>query len=116
MNCENCGLKFYTPQAAGDGEFYNKLQNYKGYYLKEKAEFQEASKYISNTDDVLEIGCGEGLLTNYISYKTYTGLEFSDKAIITATGKGLKVTNESIEVHAIKNANKYDVVCYFQVL
>lgn len=114
--CNNCHLKFFSPQAIGDGKFYDDLQHYNDYYPKEKPEFIEGAKHVSPTETVLEIGCGEGQFTDYIKYKSYTGLEFSDKAIATASKKGLKVLKEGIEVHAIQHANAYDVVCFFQVL
>ncbi|HYC27965.1 MAG TPA: hypothetical protein VEB42_04100, partial [Chitinophagaceae bacterium] len=56
--CRNCDLIFYWPQAIGDGKFYDELQRYSGYYLKEKAEFVEAAKFIAPHEHVLEIGCG----------------------------------------------------------
>lgn len=114
--CNNCGLVFYWPRSAGDGKFYDELQHYKGYYLEEKAEFTEAAKFITAGDTVLEIGCGEGLLTNFITYKSYTGLELSDNAIAKAREKGLTVLNERIEQHAAEHEAGYDIVCYFQVL
>ena len=114
--CNNCGLKFYCPQAIGDGKFYDELQQYSGYYLEEKAEFHKAATFIAPTDNVLEIGCGEGLFTKYIQYQSYTGLEFSDDAIRKARTRGLNVLSESIQLHASAHAGQYDVVCYFQVL
>jgi 2-polyprenyl-3-methyl-5-hydroxy-6-metoxy-1,4-benzoquinol methylase len=115
-SCSGCGLKFYQPQVAGDGKFYDELQLYKGYYLEEKPEFFEAAKYITSDKDVLEIGCGEGLFSNYISYKSYTGLEFSEVAIQKASSRGLTVLNQPLEQHAGTHEAGYDVVCYFQVL
>lgn len=114
--CNNCDLRFYWPQAIGDGKFYDELQQYAGYYLKEKAEFIQAAKYISPADKVLEIGCGEGLFTEYIQCKSYTGLEFSEDAITKAKKRGLNVYNQGLAQHAATNPEAYDVVCYFQVL
>lgn len=115
-NCKKCELKFYWPLQIGDGKFYDELQQYNGYYLKEKAEFTEAAKFIKKEDSVLEVGCGEGLFQNYIEYKSYTGLEFSDEAINKARVKGIDVIKQNLEEHAKQNLEKYDVVCYFQVL
>jgi 2-polyprenyl-3-methyl-5-hydroxy-6-metoxy-1,4-benzoquinol methylase len=114
--CRNCDLIFYWPQAIGDGKFYDELQRYSGYYLKEKAEYVQAAKFISPDCNVLEIGCGEGLFTNYIQCKSYTGLEFSEDAIKKAKDRGLNIFNESIEQHVATHAQLYDVVCFFQVL
>ncbi len=106
----------YLPQAIGDGMFYDDLQKYKGYYLHEKSEFKEAAKFIQPTDDVLEIGSGEGLFVGFIRFKSYTGLEFSEDAISKARKTGIHLLNQNIEDHALENNNKYDVVCCFQVL
>jgi 2-polyprenyl-3-methyl-5-hydroxy-6-metoxy-1,4-benzoquinol methylase len=114
--CLHCGLGMYLPQAVGDGEFYDDLQKYKGYYLNEKPEFTEAAKFIRSTDDVLEVGSGEGLFVNYINCNSYKGLEFSEEAISKAKSNAITLHKESIEDHAANNKNKYDIVCYFQVL
>lgn len=114
--CKDCSLKFYWPLLVGDGKFYDNLQKYKGYYLKEKLEFKEASRFVKKSDTVLEIGCGEGLFYNYIDCGSYVGLEFSSSAIEKANKKGLKVLNQNIEEHALHNEERYDVVCFFQVL
>lgn len=114
--CKNCHLLYYQPIILGDGKFYEDLQSYEGYYLKEKSDYIEAKKYISNTDDVLEVGCGAGFFTDFIQPKSYTGLEFNDKAIQLAQSKGLNVQKQALAAHAAENPEKYDVVCFFQVL
>lgn len=116
LTCDDCGLKFYNPQVIGDGEFYNDLQSYNGYYLEEKQEYYEAAKYIKADDDILEIGGGEGIFTKYIKYKSYIGLEFSDKAIETAAKNGIQIISENIKNFAETHAAQFDVVCFFQVL
>lgn len=115
-SCSNCKLKFYLPQVIGDGTFYDALQNYNGYYLEDKSEFYEAAKWINSNHDVLEIGCGTGNFVNFINCKSFTGLEFSEKSIQIARSKNINVVNELLEEHVNTNKNKYDVVCYFQVL
>jgi len=115
-SCKDCGLKFFWPVISGDGKFYDDLQDYPGYFLKDKTEYREAAKYITINDEVLEIGCGEGLFADFISSRSYLGLEFSDKAIEKANLKKLNVVKQSIEEHANFAKEKYDVVCSFQVL
>jgi 2-polyprenyl-3-methyl-5-hydroxy-6-metoxy-1,4-benzoquinol methylase len=114
--CKSCGLLFYYPIILGDGKFYEDLQSYPGYYLEEKEDYTIACKYITASDDVLEVGCGAGFFTNFIKPKSYVGLEFNDKAIGIAKGKGLDVRKQFLQEHAQENAEKYDVVCFFQVL
>lgn len=116
VNCNDCKLKFYYPSITGDSKFYDDLQKYNNYYIKAKAEYVEAAKCISSTDEILEIGCGEGAFRNFINCRTYTGLEFSDKAIKKATDKGLFVLKKQVEEYAPLNKEKFDIVCCFQVL
>jgi 2-polyprenyl-3-methyl-5-hydroxy-6-metoxy-1,4-benzoquinol methylase len=115
-SCKSCSVSFYRPAIAGDGLFYDELQKYSGYYLETKAEFAKAAGYISANSNVLEIGCGDGTFASSINYASYTGLEFSSKAIKKAQEKGLHVLNTSIEEYAQHNSGKHDVVCCFQVL
>jgi len=114
--CDHCDLRFFMPQAVGDGKFYDELQKYPGYYIQDKPEYAEASKYITSEDDVLEVGGGEGLFTGYIKCKSYTGLEFSDEAIGKARKRGLNLLRQRLDEHAAENPGRYSVVCYFQVL
>ena len=116
FKCPHCDLGFYSPQISGDSRFYDELQNYRGYFLKNKTEYSEAAKFINAKDDVLEVGCGEGLFTDHIQYRSYIGLEFSGKAIATARNKGLDIIDQPLEEHAGNRKEKYDVVCFFQVL
>jgi 2-polyprenyl-3-methyl-5-hydroxy-6-metoxy-1,4-benzoquinol methylase len=115
--CNSCKLIYYDPAPIGDGEFYAQLQeNIKGYYLKEKEDYVIAAAFIQPTDNVLEIGCGEGFFTNYLKGNNYTGLEYNESAIIEAQNKGLNVIKKDIDSFAENNAEAFDLVCYYQVL
>lgn len=115
--CYNCGLKFFNPPYIGNEYFYNNLQKFEWYYLKDKYEFHYAKKYIDRNDKVLDIGCGRGDFAKVIGIlDRYTGLELSSIASKLALQSGINVINETLEEHAIKNQEKYDVVCSFQVL
>jgi predicted SAM-dependent methyltransferase len=114
--CNNCDLKYFFPSLIGDENFYNILQKTELYYVDDKEEYEVASKYITETDDVLEIGCGKAAFSKNINCKSYTGLELSTNAKILAAQGGVRILNQTIQEHAISNANKYDAVCTFQVL
>ena len=114
--CMNSGLLQYHPLPMGEADFYEQLQKFGWYYLKDKAEYGIAGKYISTTDAVLEIGCGEGFFTTNRTFGAYTGLEFNPQAIAVAQSKGLHVLADPIHDHAQKHGQAYDVVCAFQVL
>lgn len=66
------------------------------------------------TDDVLEIGCGNGAFTKHINSLSYLGLELSKQAQKLAAHNGVQVLNESIENHSINNKNKYNIIFHFR--
>lgn len=115
-HCKQCDLRYFSPPVTGTVQYYNALQKLPWYYLKDKPEYEAAKKWISRADRVLEIGCGSGAFSRYISANSYTGLEFSDEALRSAAQQGLHVESESIEQHVIGRESEYDVVCAFQVL
>lgn len=114
--CLICKLRFYYPLITGDESFYNSLQCFDWYYIDEKPEFLEASKYVKPTDRVLEIGCGKGAFSKYLSTKQYVGLDFSAKAKEMASKEGITIENETVQNYAINNKSSFDVVVSFQVL
>lgn len=114
--CSYCGLSFFYPVFTGDENFYNKLQRFDWYYMKEKNEYKFASKYITAKDSVLEVGCGYGYFRKFISPCNYIGLELSIKAIEYAEKNGIYIENCTIEEYVAKTNNKFDVIVSFQVL
>ena len=114
--CQNCKLRFFYPFVTGDETFYNSLQKFDWYYMDEKDEYHVASKYIKETDKVLEVGCGKGAFKQFLQTEDYLGLEFSKNAKKLAKKQGIKIKNKSIEEFSKKNLNKFDVVASFQVL
>lgn len=114
--CTHCQLKYFFPSFIGDENFYNTLQATDLYYMDDKEEYEFASKFVREIDDVLEIGCGKGAFSKKIKCKSYTGLELSTNAKKLAEQGGVHILNQTIQEHAILNAKKYDAVCTFQVL
>jgi SAM-dependent methyltransferase len=114
--CSNCDLRYFSPSVIGDENFYNVLQKTDMYYMDDKEEYDFASGYITEKDDVLEIGCGKAAFSRRINCRSYTGLEFSANATMLSVRDGAHVINQTIQEHAVSNAGKYDVVCTFQVL
>ena len=118
--CEDTGYRFYHPfDIFGDDVFYQHLQTYENYYSLEKWEYKAVSNLIAENKDVLEVGSGGGhFLKNLVQRKTVRvrGIELNSKAVEEAKGKGLDVTNETIEEFAERNEEKYDIVCSMQVL
>ncbi|HEY0057426.1 MAG TPA: class I SAM-dependent methyltransferase [Pedobacter sp.] len=115
--CLDTDLRFFYPQATGEAEFYEILQQNDWYYLDNKSEYAFADSLIKEGDKVLDVGCGRGQFGSKIFSKAhFTGLEFNDEAIKKATAAGLHVVKQSIEEHSIENEGQYDMVTSFQVL
>lgn len=117
---EDSKYEFFYPKIEGDSSFYSKLQEFDWYYIPWKWEHEQVLKYLKNEMKILEIGSGSGgFLTNIIKRNSTLeclGLELNESAIDAAKQSGLKLLAESIQDHAEKNPNKYDIVCSFQVL
>ncbi len=116
MLCEKCGLIFFDPMITGDEAFYASLQKIDWYYMTNKKEYQYAKQFITSTDKVLDVGSGKGAFAKLLSTSNYVGLDLSVGAKELAKENGVLIQNETIQEHACKNAEKYDVVCSFQVL
>ncbi len=116
IRCIDCDLIYFYPAVSGSELFYEKLQLFNWYYMTEKNEYDFARNFVKITDDVLEIGCGNGAFTKHINSLSYLGLELSKQAQKLAAHNGVQVLNESIENHSINNKNKYNIIFSFQVL
>lgn len=115
--CAGCGLLFFDPPLAGGDGFYRTLaERIRFYYQDDKPEFAWARGKIGEEDEVLEIGAGRGGFARQLECRRYTGLELSAAAITQAGACGVPLIRESIEDHAARHPESYDVVCAFQVL
>lgn len=118
--CIDTGYRFFYPfNIAGDGPFYEKLEQISWYYADWKWDYEIAKKFINSNSAVLDIGCGEGKFLNYLGQNkkcVCSGLELNEKAKSIAVANGINVYNQFIQDHAKKNKNRYDVVTFFQVL
>lgn len=117
--CVDSGYQFFYPYScAGNGDFYEQLQNISWYYMPWKWEHKIADKYVSSGMKVLEIGCGKGDFLKIISKKgaKATGIELNKKAREEGIQGNTDILNHSIEEHEKERSGYYDLVCYFQVL
>jgi SAM-dependent methyltransferase len=118
--CLDSGYKFFHPEnISGDATFYEELQAFEWYYMPWKWEHENASKFISKNDKVLEIGCAEGefLLRNKEQKNiSGIGLELNSKAIENAIKKNIEVHEQTIQLYAQSNQSAFDISCSFQVV
>lgn len=117
--CVQTGYKFYYPfDIYGDSKFYEYFQQYDWYYMPWKWEHETTYKLLGKRQQILEVGSGGlGFMEKIKNFGfNITGLELNNTSVITGQKKGLNVLNESIQDHSIKNFEKYDLVCSFQVL
>lgn len=116
--CLDTGYRFYFPLSlAAKSQLYEELQKQNNYYGI-KVEHQVAETFVKISDLVLEIGCGDGFFLEKLQQRgvSCTGLEFNEEAVQIGNGKNLNVLSQDIEQHSQENYEKYDIVCYFQVL
>jgi 2-polyprenyl-3-methyl-5-hydroxy-6-metoxy-1,4-benzoquinol methylase len=119
LECEDTGYKFYHPFPSIDEEaLYNKISRNKNYYSPLRWEFPIALSYIHPDDKVLEVGCGYGAFLDILFKENivHQGIELNRHAVEIATQKGHIVTNSPIHDFCREHAEKFDVVCLFQVL
>jgi 2-polyprenyl-3-methyl-5-hydroxy-6-metoxy-1,4-benzoquinol methylase len=119
FKCLDTKYMFYYPfTLEGDENYYGLMSKFDWYYNPSRWEHGKAIEIINEKDNVLEIGAGSGSFLKKLKEKApfVTGLELNTKAIEEAKSIGVELHKELIQDHARKNANKYDVVCSFQVL
>jgi 2-polyprenyl-3-methyl-5-hydroxy-6-metoxy-1,4-benzoquinol methylase len=118
--CADTGMRFFHPPTlAGDGMFYTSLEDRSGYYDNWKWDYETAWSFITAADSVLDIGCGRGAFLEKLKNEkncTIHGLELNPSAFQELKKKNIPSGMQTIEEHALLHKNKYDVVCFFQVL
>jgi len=118
--CPDTGMRFFYPSSlAGDGAFYTSLEDRSGYYDDWKWDYKTAWPFINEESSVLDIGCGRGAFLQKLRDEKRCdcyGLELNPSAFKVLQQKNIPSQMQTIEEHAMEHPNKYDVVCFFQVL
>ncbi len=113
-----CGLMFFDPPMAGDGEFYRELYTdfgADGPWSEASAprlDHARAAALVEPRDRVLDIGCGAAAFAHQVRHAVYVGLDDN----YPAAGATADIRNESLAAHAAAHAGEYDAVCAFHVL
>jgi 2-polyprenyl-3-methyl-5-hydroxy-6-metoxy-1,4-benzoquinol methylase len=115
--CPECFLEFSFPLKSAPPPHYKKFEKY-----FERWEFKKVLDFIPfKNAKILDIGCGEGYFLKLAKEKGFEafGIDFNEKAIEIAKEKfGLKnVYPYTIEEFIEKFPNeKFDIICFFQLL
>ena len=112
------GLLTWSPKVVGDAYFYEQLSaKIVDYYPRNKTEFLTALSFISSSDSVLEIGCGDGSFARLLPGRQWHGVDINSIAIESLLKEGL-----SCELTDVFSDPDYcppfvpDVICSFQVI
>ncbi len=119
--CNDTGYRFYYPfNIFGDGLFYEELEkNNTWYYQRKSWEHPEVIQFLNADEKILEIGCGDGYFMELCKKNNIldiTGLELNCAAADKGNAAGLSILKETIQAYSESNGEKYDAVCFFQVL
>jgi len=118
--CGTCKLEFYPTSLCGTSHLYQSLGRFSYYYPPDKWEFSVATEDARGHRNILEIGCGTGVFLERLIRedpgRTTVGLERNPDALRAAREKGLRVEACDIEKFAPDHAERFDVICAFQVL
>lgn len=115
-HCHSCDLKFFMPALEGSDSFYSQLSLASWYYEKHKPEYERIRSFITLNSKVLDVGCGLGYFSDYLTDCFYTGLEYSSFITERALNLNHNVINISLKEYLGKNVERYNYVCAFQVL
>ncbi len=125
VECNNCGLIFINPRPTYkqvitryNSEFY--FNGHEGLYEDWLQNSEKKLSYLSRIEhgkNLLEIGCAKGHFLKFANKQGYkvTGIDISDYAINYIKSEiGFNVI--AGEIHSIEFSDRFDVICFFDVL
>jgi 2-polyprenyl-3-methyl-5-hydroxy-6-metoxy-1,4-benzoquinol methylase len=117
--CNDTGLVFYRPvELAGSAKLYQALQRRSRYYSGLKWEHHQALRDIKRASRLLEIGCADGAFVKSALEHGIeaSGIDLNPDAVARARTLDLQVELMDVASAARVHAERFDVVCCFQVL
>jgi SAM-dependent methyltransferase len=113
LRCPSCGLEHASPLIEGSADFYAALSRSQAYYSRSRWEFSRAREFLDPTDEILDVGCGDGHFLSLLPHKVRQGVELNPEAAHAARSRGLDVRECTLESLL---ENSVDVITLFQVL
>lgn len=117
--CQETGLRFYSPANAAGGEnLYTQLETFSWYYMADKWEFQETLSMLPRASNLLEVGVGNGHFLQVAKERGHNccGLELNSNAAMRVRELGFEIYENSLDELANHYQSCFDVICSFQVL
>jgi len=112
-----CGLYFFEPRISGDSEFYarfyrsREVSRFRRAKSDERGEFQYALQFATPSMSILDVGCGDGVLGQFMTGDNYRGLD-----PYAGPDADPRVIRESLDEHLAQHAAHYDMVTAFHVI
>lgn len=123
FRCAETSYQFFSPaEIMGTPDFYEALygdgRNTSWAYQDSKWEYEIAASFVINEAKVLDVGSGAGQFLSTLEKITdhRAGLETNPLGRKAAADAGIFSLDETVEVHATKKPEFYDVVTAIQVL
>ena len=118
MQCITCELQFFLPLLPGDPEFYQGLEDTDLEFSKDRWEFAVARRLITDTDAVVDFGCGDGAFLRSLSssQRRRVGIDHSEKFIQKLGWSGVEGLSCDFGEFAQREKQRFDVACAFHVV
>lgn len=117
VRCSTCSLERFDPLLPGDTDFYAALMSSVPYTV-DRWDFRTARDWIVGSDDVLDLGCGEGRFLESLGARAgrTAGVDHHGPAIARFVERGGEGFEGTFEAFAETHAGSFDVVTSFHTL
>jgi SAM-dependent methyltransferase len=117
IRCDSCGLDRFEPMAPGDGGFYAQLAASMP-YAEDRWDFEIARSLVRPTDDVVDLGCGDGRFLASLGLRVgrTAGVDTNAPAVERLRERGGEAYATDFDAFAREHAGEFDVVTSFHTM